>query len=380
MVVVSKHGNKICFPEREVIESKVIADKPTFPHYVKFAEDRDLLMDLIYNNNMNLFHKMYTKYPEMNEKQTLAKNKRSLMSCFFQTIENDILYKAYKYLEKVKIIEGNRVCLEYDGLCVPKPNIEFDKDKLVRDLNKEILSKTGLRYVSFKIKGYSDAFDDIIEQRKTMIETVDVEECAYNDLDACEKLFKLYPDWVCCHDQLYVYDRGEGIWSNTTTSHLKVIQKYATKLFIVNEKGIISTTNSYGNTLRLMELMPKILKTLCINNNWMKDKESSGLGKLLFNNGYYDMKQGLFFPKNKENEFYTPEIVFFGKIHHDYSIPTKDELKYCKYVKKTLFHTPLDEEVGDHLLLNLSMGFAGEIMKKIFFGLGVKDSGKISSN
>ena len=79
-----------------------------------------------------------------------------------------------------------------------------------------------------------------------------------------------------------------------------------------------------------MEIMPKIMKTLCVNNNWMQQYERSGLGKVLFNNGYFDKRKGLFFPINELSEFYTPEIVFFGKIHHDYIEPTKDDLVYIE--------------------------------------------------
>ena len=47
-----------------------------------------------------------------------------------------------------------------------------------------------------------------------------------------------------------------------------------------------------------------------------------------------------------------------------------------EYIKKTLFYDPLGENVGNYLLLNISRGLAGDIMKRIIFGLGESNSGK----
>ena len=69
------------------------------------------------------------------------------------------------------------------------------------------------KYYLNQLVGISDEYTDVVHF-----------DSANNDLDACEKLYKMYPDWVCCNDQLYAYDRETGIWSNSTTSHLKVIK------------------------------------------------------------------------------------------------------------------------------------------------------------
>ena len=124
-------------------------------------------MELIYVNNKQLMEKIYVKYDGMTEFQELNKNKRTLLSCFFQIIENHILYITYSFLKNNGVIDGTKVGLEYDGLCVPKFGT-YDKETILKNLNNHILKKTNLRYILFKIKGYNDALDDIIELRIKM--------------------------------------------------------------------------------------------------------------------------------------------------------------------------------------------------------------------
>ena len=49
----------------------------------------------------------------------------------------------------------------------------------------------------------------------------------------------------------------------------------------------------------------KLIKSQCVDKEWLKQKQNSSLGKLLFKNEYLDLRK---------NEFYTefdPETVFF---------------------------------------------------------------------
>jgi hypothetical protein len=45
-------------------------------------------------------------------------------------------------------------------------------------------------------------------------------------------------------------------------------------------------------------------------------------------------------------------------------------------IKKRLFHLSLGENAGNYFLLQISRALAGDVMKKILFGLGVSNSGK----
>ena len=134
------------------------------------------------------------------------------------------------------------------------------------------------------------------------------------------------------------------------------------------------TQKSYGNTLSLMERIPPLIKTLCKNDNWLKQKQYSSLGKILFNNGYFDFKSGLFYSKNEHG--FNPNILFMGKIHHDFEALNDDDIIYMNSIKQRLFYDALGEEVGNYMILNLSRGLAGDMMKRILFGLGGTNTGK----
>jgi phage/plasmid-associated DNA primase len=51
-------------------------------------------------------------------------------------------------------------------------------------------------------------------------------------------------------------------------------------------------------------------------------------------------------------------------------------MKYMASVDKRLFIDPLGAEVADYWLLNLARGLAGDLMKRLLFGLGSTDCGK----
>jgi hypothetical protein len=51
-------------------------------------------------------------------------------------------------------------------------------------------------------------------------------------------------------------------------------------------------------------------------------------------------------------------------------------MDYMETIKQRLFCLSLGEEVGDYVILNLARGLAGDMMKRIMFGLGMSNTGK----
>ena len=51
-------------------------------------------------------------------------------------------------------------------------------------------------------------------------------EGVYTDLEASKKLFELYPYWVFCQNELYVFDNSTGMYSNTKTSYINIITQH----------------------------------------------------------------------------------------------------------------------------------------------------------
>lgn len=131
---------------------------------------------------------------------------------------------------------------------------------------------------------------------------------------------------------------------------------------------------SYGNTTDLKSKIIKELPSLCIDNDWIKRTEKSSLGKLMFQNGYLDLRKKLFF----DNATYSfdPEIVFTYKIPHNWTAETEEDVQYRLSIQKRLFYDPLGKDVGDFFIYNLACGLAGDVMKRIIFGLGYGNTGK----
>jgi hypothetical protein len=218
------------------------------------------------------------------------------------------------------------------------------------------------------------------------VATVDTTEQEFNemygvwtDLEAAQRIYKMYPNWVNCNKNLYVFNDETGMWEDDTSSYYNIFIKLKDHLHVLT-KGKFGETDisklSYGNTENLMKRLPNIIKSLCVNNDWLRQKAESSLGKILFKNGVYDFTEGKFY--DKATYGFNPDVVFMGRIHNDFVIPTDDTIAYMEDIKHRIFYQVLGKEVGDYFISNLSRGLAGDgiRMKRILFGLGVSNSGK----
>ena len=114
--------------------------------------------------------------------------------------------------------------------------------------------------------------------------------------------------------------------------------------------------------------MLPFLQSMCIDDRWLSRNATSSLSYLRFN-GYLDMSTGTLYKFN-------PEIIFFARLPIKYK-PLNDEgMRYMREVKERFFDIPLGKEVGDFFLLQLARGLAGDVMKKIMFGIGPANNGK----
>ncbi len=349
--------------EFESITNEIVEQNPKLAKIIK--DKMKLENEIIAKHNLENKNK-----PDFQKKYENVNFNGSFLSSYLQEYERRVLETIFNYLQKKGHIVDNECVLCFDGIMILKENYD---EKILKELSEEVKLKLGFDLV-FTQKVMDK---DMLKELESIEEDVQI-EIVENDKEASEKLYKLYPHFVCCYDMLYVFDKDEGLWTTSLTSIYKVITQHSNYLHIVSGKND-DTKKSYGNTLNLMKILPDLIKILCKNDKWFTESENSSLGKLLFNNGYYDLKETKFYQKDEKTGFQfmaESKIVFFGKIHHDFEEPTKDNLTYIEYVKKTLFHTPLEEDVGDFLLLNLSRGLARDKMKKLLFGLGETNSGK----
>lgn len=282
--------------------------------------------------------------------------------------ENKVLQSAISSLNS----RGIEICsLMFDGV-MPYGNYYEDIELLQFITEKVETDFEGLNMVwAFKPHDTTIQIpDDFVIPVEKKEEILGVK----SDMEATEVVYKLYPHWVYCLGVLYVYDKQSGMWVDDKTSYYSVIKKFEKELtlLILTKDGWNPSSKSYGNTLSLMEKIPVLIKTLCSNDNWLKQQQYSSLGKLLFNNGYFDMKEGHFYTKEEIN----PSIVFFGKIHHNFTEFDKEEMSYMDDLEKRLFFNVLGEDVGTYFMIMLARGLAGDMMKNIMFCLGDTDCGK----
>jgi len=295
----------------------------------------------------------------------------SMFALYLQEYEERIVQQVQNYLMNNTELMNHPIknqskfkvgIYEYDGIKLLEQQVTKvgSKEKvmtLLNEITKE-LTHFELEWEDKPIEGAFDIFSHL-EQLKHQKSVTPVG--VWDDGEATDTLYKLYPHWVYCKDTLYVFDQETGLWNDDHTSRLKIIRQYDNQIKVLDtdSKGEVYQTNrSYGNTLTLMEKIPTLMKMLCRNDNWLKQKQFSSLGKILFQNGYYDFKEQKFYDKIEYG--FNPKILFMGHIYHDFE---PFDVEYMESIKQRLFYDALGKEVGDYHILNLARGLAGDMMK-----------------
>lgn len=195
------------------------------------------------------------------------------------------------------------------------------------------------------------------------------------DKDASHKLFQLYPHWITCDGILYVFDFTTGMYSSNIIIYHKIITLHSDFLHIMlkddtHPDWYRSEIRSYGNTTTLIDKILPFLKTINIKPDWLKQSQSSSLGKILFENGYYDFNTQLF------HDSFNPDYVFFGKIHHAWTPFDDADVLYMESIKQRIFCDSMGKDVAEYFIQNLARGLSGECMKRILFAIGDTNCGK----
>jgi hypothetical protein len=355
------------------------------PQFIEnFRNELNTIAYQIKNKNEDLFQTARKLKEAKDEKNYIG----SMFALYLQEYEERIVQKLTNHLidntelmshpcnKQSKFKVG---IYEYDGLKLLIENVDKFGGK---DVVMEYLNKMTYELMSFKLQweekpvdeGYDISSQLLQLKEKTPQPSSSNLSGVWNDAEAAATIYKLYPHWVFCKDSLYVFDKDTGLWDSDHTSYLKIITQYSEQLRVLdtNSKGEVYQTNkSYGNTLTLMERMPTLIKILCRDDNWLKTRQYSSLKKLLFMNGYYDFQEEKFY--DKDTYGFNPDILFMGRIHHDFEPFDMDKIES---IKQRLFYDALGKEVGDYLIHNLARGLAGDMMKRILFGLGGTNSGK----
>ena len=358
--------------------SSLKLNKPELKFIKMFSKELKSISTIIKKQNPTL----YNTARKLNE----TNSDGSFFSLYLQEYETRIMECVIDWLSnKTTILNfpqtDLKVCTyEFDGIKLLKYNVEkYGLNKLITDLNNVVLEKMGFD-IKFEEKpiecGYEIEYTPT--ERKRTYNSDAVDNGVSNDKEAAEKVYEIYPHWVYCLGTLYVFDNKTGMWSCDNTMYKTIIMSLTDDLRVIstdrNGEAYLSD-NSYGSCKTSMEKLPCLIKTLCKNDDWLKQKECSSLGKLLFNNGYLDLKNGFHF-YDKETDGFNPDILFMGKIDKNFEPFDEEQMEYLYDIKQRLFYNPLGKDVGDYFILNIARGLMGDMMKRVLFGLGTTDCGK----
>lgn len=357
--------------------TKILSDKYKM---IRLYSLQDKLRNEKYSTNFNdgfTLEIIENEFLKMNSKDVKVKSKVNdtdiniiIEKCLQCLPIND--YNDYEQWSSIALIINNE--LGYNGLenllNWSSDGDGFDKSK-VEQFYKNIKPKeNGLKIGTLKKMAKES---NSILYKKLFKNNNDKKEIkgVYTDLEAAQKVYSLYKNWVCCKEKLFVYDDKTGLWTDSEIVMLNIISRFNDELFLLtisNNGDIKQSKKGYGNSTKLQKDMLPQLKPLCIDNSWLSNTNLSSLDKILYKNGYYDMKTGTF------NSNFNPDIVFFNRIDRDYEIC--NDIDYIESIKNRFFYNQLGEEIGNYLMLNLARSLAGNRMKKIFFNLGETNSGK----
>lgn len=196
-----------------------------------------------------------------------------------------------------------------------------------------------------------------------------------DDSEAVKRIVQLFPHLKCCDECLYVFNQETGMWENDDKFIVfkRILMRFKNDLEADNSHMMSPpTSDSYGGSNKRMNAVCSLIKSETIDNNWLKDNEESGLGKMLFADGIYDFKTNTF------TKGFDPQIVFFARIPFNY--PQRDEALITK-LNNEFFVKPFTKQqnkegVGEYLRKRFATALAGKFMKDFHFGLGESNAGK----
>jgi hypothetical protein len=204
--------------------------------------------------------------------------------------------------------------------------------------------------------------------------TRDLETCVDTDLDAGNKFYKLYPYMVYCSGEFFMFNHNNGLWTNDVIQIKQIISSFSKYLHITNKLTGQPSEYSYGNTMKYVDILIRVLQILNVDNEWIERNELTSKGKLLFLNGYYDCENRLFY--DKETYGFNPDIVFFGRIYQNLEPITDEEVDYIEDIKQRLFYNTLGKEIGDYFIQNIARALTGECIKRFLVCVGDTNCGK----
>jgi hypothetical protein len=214
----------------------------------------------------------------------------------------------------------------------------------------------------------------MINDSKQIYGLIKIDNCPFieTDLDAQIKLFELEGEnkFKYCEGDLYIFDEKTGMFrTNIETLFYYLIKNkdYLQKSTGRKRDGSYKIS-SYGTNRDLQRKIIPFIKVAAEDNYWPSKTENTRLGYLLFEDGIYNMKTGVF------TSGFNSDIVFHARVPWNFPEKNEDEMKYTMDISfNNLFENP------SLMISRISRALAGDIsIKKLYFCIGNSNSGKSS--
>ena len=293
----------------------------------------------------------------------IVKNKSnprfSLFALILQTEERKCLLAMDEYAKT----QGRSIDIFiHDGGEVRKLSNEKEcPDVLLRGFEVAIEKATG-----YVMKIVSKPFKHAFRKPEQVLLDADV---LVNDAYGAEVFAKLCGENIIL-DSGRVWVFHNGLWSCDEAHIQRVVTNCGMSLVFKQPTALGVRVFDYsGNVKNTKNLMIKLPDVLPRRDGYFKERVHTDIGKLLFPNGIYDFKTGVF------TEEFDPSIVFTGRMPRPFPIRNQalvDEIRKISFTDA--FSTP---ETAGVLLHSLMRAFIGDTLRKKFnIGTGWGNSGK----
>jgi hypothetical protein len=371
----SKDGKKICRRCPKDIKNQ---NNP-HPFYTAFKKDTRKVIDRVYIDNDALAEIVCKDIQGGDDMDWKRKNR--VMSYFCGIIENEITFRAYKYLINKNLVEKGFCSWALDGITIPAPS-SFEKiDVHFNEMNEYVRNQTGLSRITFvrKVFDNDELLMPLINARKnltiaipvsintlpvvggvpiidtgvidcvkeddgsnTNVTSVVLEAIIEDDNEGANLIFDLIQDrFKFCNGNIFF--KQTHVWVNSkqiVDNHL--LNYILTKTNLTKLSGGKNPvpkpySTNVGSAKSLREALYARLLVDGQDNTLLNKFITTTKGRLCFLDGVLDLTYTYPDDPDKKGRFYTWDEVDF-----EYYTPVQIERGFCEY-----FKNPIQSDIDD---------------------------------
>jgi hypothetical protein len=251
----------------------------------------------------------------------------------------------------------------HDGGCVRRLEGEAEfPPALLRQLEKDVMGEFGYS-IRLEVKAMNHSFKFKEEKRRFI----------QSDKDAVDLLYKEVKHLIVYSKGTHYYRVGL-LWTSDTETMDSHMRQYIMEANLWKRGG--TDDKPYSSEFHHSSQLITLIKEQAIqhrDDGWIVGVGVKNKGKILYQNGYYDLSRGEFFPPNHPH--FDTSIVFLESVPYAWSSELLDET-YQASIMDRFFLQQHDDVKGKFLARVLARGIAGDAMKHFAIGTGSGNTGK----